>query len=96
MLSAVTWIDRQIISNNEKIENLNKEILQAEAESVRLNAALGALVSADKIQEYAVSVLGIQKVESYQIHYFETRGKDEVVVAGGKAVEKETKAVKDK
>ena len=54
---------------------------------------LNSAVSLDKVDEYAVSVLGMHKLERYQIHYFGNTDGDEVVVAGGKAVEdKEVKS----
>lgn len=91
MLSLIKYVDNNITANNKKINELNIEIEQAKAESVRLNAALGAVASADKVQEYAVNILGMQKAERYQIHYFETKGQDRVIVAGGKDVTQEKK-----
>ena len=53
---------------------------------------LNSSVSIEKVDAYAVSVLGMHKLERYQIHYFENRDGDKVVVAGGKAVGDEAKA----
>ena len=44
---------------------------------------LNSSVSREKVEEYAVSVLGMQKLERYQIHYFENRDGDKVVMADG-------------
>lgn len=62
------------------------KISEAEAENTRLVMQLNSTVSLEKVDAYAVSVLGMHKLERYQIHYFENRDGDEVVVAGGKAV----------
>ncbi len=85
MLSSVIFLNKQIVENDKMISKLSGEVSQAKAENVRLNAELGSIISADKIQKYAVTVLGMQQAERYQIHYFEDRDGDKVVVAGGKA-----------
>lgn len=84
MLGSLIKLDSVIVENKKEIASLNLEIKQAKAESTRLNAVLGSMMSADKIQEYAVTVLGMQQAERYQIHYFEDRDGDKVVVADGK------------
>ena len=56
---------------------------------------LNSSVSREKVDEYAVSVLGMQKVERYQIHYFENRDGDKVVMADGELFEDVIKADKD-
>ena len=62
-------------------------IKDAESENTRLVMQLNSSVSREKVDEYAVSVLGMQKVERYQIHYFENRDGDKVVMAHGRTVE---------
>ena len=84
MLGSIIKLNSMIVDNKEEIASLELEIKQAKAESTRLNATLGSMMSADKIQEYAVTVLGMQQAERYQIHYFEDRDGDKVVVADGK------------
>lgn len=71
-----------------------KEILldEAKSENIRLNMALNALMSREKVEDYAVNVLGMQKIERYQIYYFDDRDGDKVVVSGGDAVNAEIKA----
>ena len=63
------------------------KLKEAQSENTRLMMQLNSTVSLDKVDEYAVSVLGMHKLERYQIHYFGNTDGDEVVVAGGKAVE---------
>ncbi len=71
---------------------ITARIDEAKSENTRLVMALNSSVSIDKIEEYAVSVLGMHKLERYQIHYFENRDGDKVVMANGRAVEEEVKA----
>ena len=65
------------------------KLKEAQSENTRLVMQLNSAVSLDKVDEYAVSVLGMHKLERYQIHYFGNTDGDEVVVAGGKAVANE-------
>lgn len=90
MLSSVIYLNKQIVENKATISALGDQISQAKAENVRLNYELSSTISADKIQNYAVTVLGLQQAERYQIHYFEDRDGDEVVVAGGKTSNADT------
>ncbi len=84
------------------LAGLEKEAVQiasnikdAESENTRLVMQLNSSVSREKVDEYAVSVLGMQKVERYQIHYFENRDGDKVVMADGELFEDVIKADKD-
>lgn len=90
MCASIIMVDKKIISNKQTISELNGEIAQANAENTRLKASLEALVSVEKIQDYAVSVLGMQKAERYQIHYFDDRDGDKVVLADGRALNADT------
>lgn len=66
---------------------IESSIGEAKSENVRLQMAFNSSVSREKVEDFAVNVLGMQKVERYQIHYFENRDGDEVVIADGKTVE---------
>ena len=92
MATTVITLDKSIVNNSKTIDNLRVEMNQAEAENVRLHALATATVSADKIRDYAVGVLGMQKAERYQIHYFDDRDGDEVVIADGKALNADMQA----
>ena len=66
---------------------LRNKISVAESENVRLTMQLSSAFSREKVEAYAVSQLGMCKLERYQIHYFSDRdGSDKVVVANGKEV----------
>ena len=86
MLASVISINKKIVANNKEISKLSDQLSASNAENVRLRASLGSIISADKIQNYAEDVLGMQKAERYQIHYFENRDGDKVVISDGKAL----------
>ena len=71
------------------------QIKDAESENTRLVMQLNSSVSREKVDEYAVSVLGMQKLERYQIHYFENRDGDKVVMADGELYDSGIKADKN-
>ncbi len=62
---------------------LADQIKDAESENTRLVMQLNASISREKVDEYAVSVLGMQKLERYQIHYFSDDTGDKVLMADG-------------
>ena len=64
---------------------IQTKISEAKSENTRLVMQLSSNASIEKVDAYAVSVLGMNKLERYQIHYFEDREDDKVVVVGGKA-----------
>lgn len=66
---------------------LQTRISYAKSEGIRLNRALDAVISREKIDEYAVGTLGLRPIERYQIHYFADESGDRVVVSDGKAVQ---------
>ena len=75
-----------------KAAEIRVDIDEAKSENVRLNMTLDALMSREKVEEYAVNVLGMQKIQRFQIRYLDYRDGDRVVVSGGDAVDAEIKA----
>ncbi len=73
--------------NRRETESIKNELKTAQSENVRLNMALGAMISDDKVEEYASEVLGMKKLERYQIHYFENTESDRAVVYGNSEAE---------
>ena len=71
---------------------LADQIKDAESENTRLVMQLNSSISREKIDEYAVSVLGMQKLERYQIHYFSDDTGDKVLMADGEISEDTVKA----
>ncbi len=66
---------------------LKNAISVAESENIRLSMKVSSEFSREKVEAFAVSQLGMCKLERYQIHYFSDRDdEDRVVVANGKEV----------
>lgn len=80
-----------VLIENEKAE-IEAKLSEARSENTRLVMQLNSSASIEKVDAYAVSVLGMHKLERYQIHYFENRDGDKVVMADGKAVEDKANA----
>ncbi|MBO5858403.1 MAG: hypothetical protein J6R20_01335 [Clostridia bacterium] len=71
---------------------LTSQIKDAESENTRLVMQLNSSISRENVEEYAVTVLGMQKLERYQIHYFSDDTGDKVVMAGGELAENKVEA----
>ena len=62
-----------------KIDAVEAEIEIAKSENVRLNAELNSKMNITKIDRYAVDVLGMTKVESYQVECVDLTQGDRVL-----------------
>ncbi len=69
---------------NREIANVNSKIEVVESENTRLNMELDSRISLDKVDDYAQNVLGMVKVENYQVSYVDFSGGDTVTISGGK------------
>lgn len=87
LFGLVLFSKVSLVSLENKTVEWEVKLKEAQSENTRLVMQLNSAVSLDKVDEYAVSVLGMHKLERYQIHYFGNTDGDEVVIAGGKAVE---------
>ena len=92
LFGSVLFSRISLIELEKDIAGITAKIDEAESENTRLVMALNSSVSIEKVDAYAVSVLGMQKLERYQVRYFENRDGDKVVLAGGKAVSNEVEA----
>lgn len=92
LFGSVLFSKINLVMLEKEAAEITSKIDEAKSENTRLVMALNSSVSIEKIDAYAVSVLGMHKLERYQIHYFENRDGDKVVVADGKAVEDEANA----
>ena len=61
-------------------QELKNELSIVQSENVRLNMQLNSMISEDMVEDYAENVLGLKKIEKYQIHYFESSNKDQARV----------------
>ena len=87
LFGSVLFSKISLVTLQSEASDWELKIKEAQSENTRLMMQLNSTVSLDKVDEYAVSVLGMHKLERYQIHYFGNTDGDEVVVVGGKAVE---------
>lgn len=77
-----------------EISSLEEQISIEEAERVRLNAELAAMVCTENIEYYAEEVLGMIKAESHQITYIDLSEGDKIVVSGDKIPGEENRVIK--
>ena len=66
-----------------KIAAVEAEIEMARSENVRLNSQKNSVMSIGKIDEYATQILGMTKVESYQVEYIDLSEGDGVIYSSG-------------
>lgn len=93
LFGAVLFSKVSLIMLENEATQIEAKISEAKSENTRLVMQLSSNASLEKVDAYAVTVLGMNKTERYQIHYFDDSDADKIVVAGGKAVEDEVKAV---
>ena len=67
-----------------EISAVNAEISVIESDNTRLNMKLDANISLEKVDDYARNVLGMVKVDNYQVNYVNLSAGDAVEVSGGK------------
>lgn len=92
LFGAVLFSKVSLIVLENEAAGIEAKISEVKSENTRLVMQLNSNASIEKIDAYAVSVLGMNKLERYQIHYFEKTDADKVVVADGKEVGDEAKA----
>ncbi len=92
LFGAVLFSKVSLILLEDESSKMQSKINEAKSENTRLVMQLSSNASIEKVDAYAVSVLGMNKLERHQIHYFEDRDADKVVIAGGESVEDEVKS----
>ncbi len=92
LFGAVLFSNISLVLLENEAAAIESQIGDAVSENTRLIVELNSRVSLEKVEAYAVSVLGMNKLERYQVHYFDNGDADKVVVAGGEAVEEGVKA----
>ena len=65
------------------IANVQAEIEAAKSENVRLNAQLNSFTSISNVDDYATRVLGMSKIEGYQVEYIDLSRDDGVIYFSG-------------
>lgn len=74
----------QVDELDRELDAVNSQIEVVESENTRLAMELDSIISLDKVDDYAQNVLGMVKVENYQISYIDLSGGDAVTQSGGK------------
>ena len=63
-----------------KISSANQNLESMQSENVRLQSELESKMTLKNVEEYAVKVLGLQKLNNSQIKYVETQTDDVVEI----------------
>lgn len=87
MIACLVAMRSKCDSLNSQIEEANKALNISKSENVRLNAELNSMIAVEKIEDYAENVLGMTKIEAYQVTYIDLSEGDEVVVSGDKTID---------
>lgn len=66
---------------SDEISSTGKQLTTAQSEQVSLSAKLEARLSMQKVADYAAGVLGLSKIQPYQIEYVHLVDHDKVVVS---------------
>lgn len=80
---------RQLDELSKQINRQQAKITEEESERIRLNAEVNSKMSINKIEDYAVNVLGMVKLTPYNVKYYDFSGEDKVVLSGGKSLNSE-------
>lgn len=62
-----------------EIASLESKIEIEKSENVRLSSELNSITSIGKIDDYATKILGMSKIESYQVEYIELAEGDKIL-----------------
>lgn len=84
MISSLIYCRVTIDNIGREITTVDSKISEAKSEQVRLQTQLDSMISLDKVEDYAVNVLGMVKLENYKITYFNVCDGDQVVFSGNK------------
>ncbi|MCH5191481.1 MAG: hypothetical protein J1F23_04885 [Oscillospiraceae bacterium] len=74
----------QLDEINRDISAVENEIKLLNDDAIKLTNELNSVVSIDKVEDYAANVLGMVKIQDYQVVYVDRSDGDSVVVADGK------------
>ena len=66
-----------------EIAQVREDIEAAKSENVRLNAQLNSFTSIGNVDDYATRVLGMSKIEGYQVEYIDLSQDDGVIYYSG-------------
>lgn len=95
-LAMVIYSRVQLDEINRDIKQVESAMKIAQSDTVRLNNALSSVISINKVEDYALNVLGMVKVQDYQVVYVDLSDEDSVVMANGKTTDSQVINEEDK
>ena len=72
---------------NRQISSVEADMLIAESNTTKLQSELNSTISMDKVEEYAYNVLGMVKIQDFQVAYIDLSAEDKIMLANGKEVQ---------
>ena len=82
MVIGIVYTNSQITEITTDISAVQKEITELESEKAYLNFTLESRMSLNEIEEYAINVLGMVKMDSTQVEYIEIESENKVEFSG--------------
>lgn len=85
MFGFIAMFINNSVKSTELMNSINAmetSIANAQSENVRLSSAIDSMFSIAKVENYATNVLGMTKMENYQIQYVDLSSSDQVLYAG--------------
>ena len=85
MFSLIALFINNSVKSTELMNAINEmevTIANAQSENVRLSSAIDSMFSIANVEKYATDVLGMTKMENYQIQYVDLSSDDQVLYAG--------------
>lgn len=86
-MAMVIYSRVQLDEINRDINSVEYSIELAQSDTIKLNNALSSMISINNVEDYAANVLGMVKVQDYQVVYVDLSAEDSVVVANGEQTE---------
>ncbi len=74
----------QLDEINREINSIENKMELAQSDTIKLNNELNSIVSINNVENYATNVLGMVKVQDYQVVYVDLSQNDYVEKANGK------------
>ena len=87
MFGSLVYERAQLVELTRSETVLADELKEAQSRKVSLEAQFNALISIDKVEEYAKNELGMVKRQRCQTKYFVNEGGDKVVLANGQTAQ---------
>ncbi len=85
MFGLIALFINNSVKSTELMNSINAmetTIANAQSENVRLSSAIDSMFSIANVETYATGVLGMTKMENYQIQYIDLSSEDQVLYAG--------------